>query len=449
MSMTLPSSPLLATPGKSPARPSVRPHRRVILFLLACIACILLWFLWIGCRIQDVFALAGTQGWSSPSCPSYLSSTIMRVWKTCDFTVALLLSILSSSHKATAATSASLPSYPLAVKSPYLSTWVPGDQLSNAATAKSQFWTGTELTWPILARVDGTTYALFGSPSGLTSDILAAKTVGVSYTSLHTYITLSAKSVNFTLDFFSPVYPKAEDYALHSLPYSYLTVTAATSGTDTRKVQVFSAIDYTWTAQGGAANLNYTSSGDTGFFWWNNPNAIPFTESSDRATWGSVLFGATSTSNTSNGHSISHECNNANTVYSAFTSTGKLSGSNRTCSGTYLAAFSQDLGSITSEGCSVSFAVGLDRPQLVNYLNQTQTGYYRTQWPTVPEAISHFLGYYNTALSRSLEFDTLVRSKTEEISSEYADICEASVRQAFAPVELAVCQNFSAASFNA
>jgi len=40
-----------------------------------------------------------------------------------------------------------LPSYPLAVKSPYLSTWLPGNQISNAASAEPQFWAGQTLTW--------------------------------------------------------------------------------------------------------------------------------------------------------------------------------------------------------------------------------------------------------------------------------------------------------------
>ncbi|CAK3896735.1 related to glutaminase A [Lecanosticta acicola] len=361
----------------------------------------------------------------------------MRVWRGWDFVVTLLLG--SSSRKAVATSTALLPSYPLAVKSPYLSTWVPGDQLSDIATAGPQFWTDEELTWPILARVDGTTYALFGSPSGFTSDLQAAKTENVSYSSLHTYFKLSAKGVNFTLDFFSPVYPKAEDYALHSLPYSYLTVNATTTGSDIREVQVFSAIDYTWTAQDGAADLNFTTTGNTSFFWWHNPKEIPFTESSDQATWGSVLFG---TGSTSDSYEISHDCNTPNSVYSSFLSTGTLSASNSSCSGTYLAALSTDFGRVTSNGSSITFAVGFERPQLVNYLNQTQTGFHRTKWPNIPEAISYFLSYYSQALSRSRTFDAMVRSNTESVSSEwgsqYADICEASVRQAFAPVELAV-----------
>jgi hypothetical protein len=117
-----------------------------------------------------------------------------------------------------------LPSYPLAVKSPYLSTWVPGNQIGNAPTAQAEFWAGQLLTWSILARVNGEVYSLFGVPGGIINTT-AATTGAVRYTSSHTLIELTAGKANITLDFFSPVLPGTGDYARQSLPYSYLTVT--------------------------------------------------------------------------------------------------------------------------------------------------------------------------------------------------------------------------------
>lgn len=235
----------------------------------------------------------------------------MRVWVAVDFLCALLFA--TAPKRGFATSTAKLPSYPLAVKSPYLSTWVPGDLLSDIATAQPQFWTGTQLTWPILARVDGTTYALFGAPQGITGGIQAATTEQVSYSSLHTYFELSTPKVDFTLDFFTPVYPKTEDFALHSLPYSYLTVNATSTSSSTKSIQIFSAIDQTWTAQNGDSQITYTTSGDSGYFKFHNPNQIPFTEYGDMATWGSVIF-ATSTG--SNG--TTYKCGDASDIYSTF-----------------------------------------------------------------------------------------------------------------------------------
>ncbi|KAF7187912.1 Glutaminase A [Pseudocercospora fuligena] len=338
-----------------------------------------------------------------------------------------------------ATSSANLPSYPLAVKSPYLSAWMPGSQIKNAATGQPQFWTGQSLTWSILARVGSTSYTLFGVPGGI-SGSTAATTKSVWYSSSHTYVTLTAGSATFALDFFSPVFPGSGSYAKQSLPYSYLTVNATNSRS--QSIQVLSAIDQTWTAQGGAAALNWTTSGSTGFFWFYNSNAAAYTEKSDMAAYGSVLYGTTVS-----GSSVTHTCDTPANVYMAFTSRGTLTAKS-SCSGSNLAAVSKNLGTTTSG--SVTFAIGFDRVQAIQYLGAAQTGYFRKQWPTVQSAISYFLGNYQSALSTSLSFDAAVRLKALSVSStygsQYADILEASVRQTFGGLEITVPANNMAAS---
>lgn len=80
----------------------------------------------------------------------------------------------------------------------------------------------------MLARVNGKTYSLFGNPEDV-GNTLAATTESVSFTSSHTFVNLTAGAASVTLDFFSPVLPRKEDYVRQSLPYSYLTVTAGES----------------------------------------------------------------------------------------------------------------------------------------------------------------------------------------------------------------------------
>ena len=145
-----------------------------------------------------------------------------------------------------------------------------------------------------------------------------------------------------------------KDYARQSLPYSYLTVTAAGTSLKFSDVQILSAIDQTWTAQNGAANLNYTTSGKAGLFWFHNPNEIPFTEHSDMATYGSVIFAATI------GSGVSHDCDTPANVYGAFISKGALTARSR-CTSTDLAALSKDLGYVDKIFVkSVTFAVGFE-----------------------------------------------------------------------------------------
>lgn len=338
-----------------------------------------------------------------------------------------------------------LPSYPLAVKSPYLSTWLPSTGIADVATAQPQFWAGQPISWPILARVDGKTHALLNSPpvlSGGVGGISAAKTVNISFSSTHTIFGLAAGGVEFTLDFFSPVYPR--NYTLQSLPYSYLTVSAISS--TPRSVQILSAIDHTWTAQGGRADISYTATQNTGFFVFHNPDQVPFTEVNDQATWGSVIFGTNANDN------VTHAANAAKTVYSAFMDNGNLAAIGTTASGTNLAAVSKDLGNVDSQGAGITFAVGFERNAAINYLGDEQTGVHRRQWPDIPDAFDFFLGNYGDAYATSIAFDKTVRSRAESVSSDfgaqYADILEASVRQSFAAYELTVSLPLSVSHVN-
>lgn len=87
--------------------------------------------------------------------------------------------------------------------------------------------------------------------------------------------------------------------------------------------------------------------------------------------------------------------------------------------------------------------VGFDRTDAIHYLGEIQTGFYRTRWPTIPEAVDFVLQDYDNANSASQKFDREVRDRSEAVSDafgeKYADIIEASVRQTFGALELTVC----------
>ncbi|RMY05252.1 hypothetical protein D0868_06508 [Hortaea werneckii] len=306
--------------------------------------------------------------------------------------------------------------------------------MNDSAHARPEFWAGQPLTWIVLARVNGKTYSLFGNQEDV-GNTLAATTESVSFTSSHTFVNLTAGAASVTLDFFSPVLPKKQDYVRQSLPYSYLTVAAVPSGDEEIDVQIFSAIDHTWTAQNGAASLNLSSFGSAEYFQFYNPSQIPYTEVDDMATYGSVLFGTIS-----NG-GVTHRCAPAHMTVNQFNTLGRLADNDLSCSGSDLAALSKDIGSVRKHSTAkVTFVVGLDRQEAINYLGRTQTGLYRSVWPTEAEAIEYFLQDYESAYNTSLSFDDEVRARSKSVSDsfgeKYADIIEASVRQTFGAIEL-------------
>lgn len=109
------------------------------------------------------------------------------------------------------------PSYPLAVRNPYLSTWMPSNQVENLPYSEPQFWAGQNLTWAIIARVDGQAYSLMGVPNP-DSNIRPAVIHSAEYSSTHSVFTLRAGTVTLKLDFLSPVSPS--NYLRQSLPFS-------------------------------------------------------------------------------------------------------------------------------------------------------------------------------------------------------------------------------------
>lgn len=116
------------------------------------------------------------------------------------------------------------PSYPLAVRNPYLSTWMPSDQVANLPSSEPQFWAGQNLSWGIMARVDGQAYSLMGIPDP-DENIRPAVVQAAEYTTTHTVFTLSAGPVSVKLDFLSPVSPS--NYLRQSLPFSEWLLSSA------------------------------------------------------------------------------------------------------------------------------------------------------------------------------------------------------------------------------
>lgn len=109
------------------------------------------------------------------------------------------------------------PSYPLAVRNPYLSTWMPGSFVEDLPSSQPQFWAGQSLTWGIMARVDGVAYNLFGVP-GPEDDTEQAVVKSAQYTATHSIFILQAGTTEIKLDFLSPVSPS--NYLRQSLPFS-------------------------------------------------------------------------------------------------------------------------------------------------------------------------------------------------------------------------------------
>ncbi|KAK7548174.1 glutaminase [Phyllosticta paracitricarpa] len=342
------------------------------------------------------------------------------------------------------------PSFPLAVKNPYLSAswcgsqphlvcastranyasaWLPGNQAADLPSAQPEFWHANALNWSIIARVDGTTYNLFGVPSP-EEDTQSATVVNGSFTSTRSTFDLTAGDASISLEFFSPVSPN--NLLRQSLPFSFLTVTASGRNGATPSVQVYSDIDDTWTGQSASSTFNQTASGATHVWQVRSNNQVTYSEVAEMAGWGEAVYAA---------RADSFQSGPASTVRSQFVSSGALTNSTSDWSSGSVVGLAFDLGTVSSSASAV-YAIGYVREDAINYRGTPYTGYYRAANPNTVGAASYFLDIYDDAIHEADSFDAKIRTVGDSSGgSNYTAILELSVRQIFGGIDITVDGN--------
>ncbi|KGO48959.1 protein of unknown function DUF1793 [Penicillium expansum] len=322
------------------------------------------------------------------------------------------------------------PSYPLAVRNPYLSAWMPSDRVQQLPSAEPQFWAGQELGWSVIVRVNGQAYSLMGVPDPEESDIRPATVRRAEFTATHSIFDLTAGTVAVTLDFFSPVSPS--NYARQSLPFSYLTVHVCEARG--QSIQVYSDIDARWTGRESRSQRDFEEQDGLIIYSLTVKDAPLYAEADDMALWGSAIFA----SRPSSFAQLSSLSGSPNDVRGLFAKDGELSGEDDAWSEGSVVALAHNLGKVTG-GLSVNFVVGYEREAAINYLGEEYTGFYRTEYPTTPSALSFFLDDYSSAVLESLELDReLSALSTAAGGPKYADILALSTRQAYGGIDLVI-----------
>ncbi|KAJ6125755.1 hypothetical protein N7523_003375 [Penicillium sp. IBT 18751x] len=334
------------------------------------------------------------------------------------------------SHKAPIYHPSQPPSYPLAVRNPYLSAWMPSDRVHLLPSSEPQFWAGQELGWSVIVRVDRKAYSLMGVPDLESTNIIPATVRRAEFTSTHSLFDLTAGGIAFTLDFFSPVSPS--NYLRHSIPFSYLTVhIEGAHGVD---IQVYSDIDGRWTGREERSVHSFEERNGLVVHYLSVADAEKYAEANDMALWGEAILA----SRQSNSSTLSTLVGDPRTVRGQFAQDGNLSGQESTWSHRNIVAVAHDLGSVTG-GAAVNFAVGYERKEAINYLGEAYTGYYRAYHPTTHEALNFFLDDYGDAVVESLELDyEMVTFATAVAGPKYADIVALSTRQAYGGMDLTI-----------
>ncbi|OCK79634.1 glutaminase GtaA [Lepidopterella palustris CBS 459.81] len=307
------------------------------------------------------------------------------------------------------------PSLPLAVKSPYLSTWLDaGRDGGNGGYLPGQwpqFWTNQVTGWTGLIRVDGTTYTWMGNPIGPA----LAEQVTYEYTSTKSIFTIDvAGKLAMNITFLSPITP--DDMMRQSLVFSYMNVEVTSMDGTTHDVQLYSDI----------------SAGQIAYHHVFKQDQALFSENDDQAEWGDCK--------------LTHQSGIDKDVRGAFTSNGKLGNTNDT---NYRAinnqwpvfGFSVDLGKVGTYPVDTLFSLGLCQTQAVQFAGNGGTQALPSLWTSFftdeRQALSFFHQDYSTSLNLSTDFDQRVaRDSVAAAGQNYLTITSLSARQAFGATQL-------------
>lgn len=276
-----------------------------------------------------------------------------------------------------------------------------------------------------MARINGRTYKLFGCPDK-NNNASTPQQMSLEFTSTHTTIVSQADSATITLDFFSPVDP--DDYVRQSLPFSYLTVSV--SGAAISSVDIFSAIDGSWTGQDAVPQVAQQEVGDVHMFTLSPNSPILLGEANQMSQWGETVFASSPASVSSN---MSCAYGTPGEILSAFDMSGVLpSGGQSVFEQHDIVGCSHSFRG-SENNASATFVVGLYHDEVINYTeasgNATQVGYYRSQFNSLQSALRHVFEDYNAAFAQSAQLDEHVMQMGNQVSANYSDILEFSVRQ--------------------
>ncbi|CAE6445178.1 unnamed protein product, partial [Rhizoctonia solani] len=334
------------------------------------------------------------------------------------------------------ATPFSPPNFPLAVKSPYTSTWVAGYD-REPGKQWPQFGTGGILGWTCYVRVDNTTYKALGSPgNAANNDTVQTQT---QFTPTRTIINSRAGPVDLVVTFLSALDTK--DLVRLSLPFSYFSVSAVSNDGASHAVSVYTDISGEWITSETSNPATWST--DT------NENVVvhqmtlqqptQFLEARQRARWGTAYLAANRTDGTT------WQTGQDSVLRDTFLKSGVLTNSVDTqFRGVNdrwpIMAIAQNLGAVTTQPQVATFVLGHSRDPAIEYNTgsgrQQRSLYFRSKFTSEVDAVRYAVSDYNNARAASTDLDNRVQTDAAKYPPDYASVVALTTRQAFASIEI-------------
>ncbi|KAF2149170.1 glutaminase GtaA [Myriangium duriaei CBS 260.36] len=367
-----------------------------------------------------------------------------------------LAALLASATALSTFSPARPPAIPLAVKSPYLSAWLP----VNSANANGgslagnwpTFWNGQVVGWAGLIRVDGQTYTWMGNPTGTT----AVNQTSFEYTATRSIFHQNVKGkINIVVTFLSPITPN--DLKRASLVSSYMEVQVSSADGKAHQVELYTDISAEWISgdrsaiakwdYGSTATMRTGNSVSKGVAYHRLYRQTPlaFSEVNDQTEYGHWYYMTTNTS------SLTRQSGADINVRSQFANSGQLKNTAdrkfRAIQDNYpVFGFALNLGSIQKTPVSSVFTINLNQDQAVVFEGaqgkKSQPSLWASFFGSQIAANTFFLGDYAQAKTLADQFDNKLHTDSVAAGgANYSLITLLAARQAFGAFQLSGTAN--------
>jgi hypothetical protein len=339
------------------------------------------------------------------------------------------------------------PAAPLAVRGPYLSTWLPATTLPGNW---QQFWTGHVTAMAGIIRIDGVSYLFMGAPtivldvpngnSGTPSTTAgferAMEQTLLEVTATRSRFHLEGGGVGLVVEFLSPVEPG--DPRRQSIPMSYVLLSVKSLDGRTHDVQVYADVTGEWTSGDTSQQITWAPYADESIRAWTVQlsQQRPLTEQGQLAAWGTVVWATTPAAG------LTYQSGQDLVVRAQFVTSGSLTNGNDT---NYRAiqdnwpvfGFCRDLGKVGGAPVTVPLSVGQVRTPAISYLGQDLQPLWTSYFSGWQEMAAFVHSDLAAARGRADRLDAKVgRDAVAAGGSAYAGLCALSLRQAYGGTEL-------------
>ncbi|KAH6880095.1 glutaminase GtaA [Thelonectria olida] len=328
------------------------------------------------------------------------------------------------------------PAAPLAVRSPYLNTWLNGrtdDGPSGYLAGQwPQFWTQRTQGWQGFIMVDGQAFNWMGNASG-------ASTVtqeSLEYTSTRTTFTMNVDDkVAMNITFLSPVY--YDDLRRQSITSSYLNVAVKSMDGDSHSVQVYCDVSGEWASADDSAIIQWESRAREGVRYHNfsRQDQQVFDEVDETPSWGNWYWA------TGDQRGVSYQIGADTKVRDQFLKHGYLTGdideNFRAISDHWpIFALSRDLGKLRNDWTSTLFTIGYAQEHAVLFQGKEEeprkVRSLWTEWFAEDGLVTFFYNDYDHAVEYSDRLDEQIAdNSTAAGGQDYLTITSLAVRQVF------------------